>query len=102
MTNQKLKSIFHEYYTYLHNLNTGIQTKQLVEEDTKIFQDEIPPAMTRGHLLFMCSEAQKFVDEGRIEKAMRWLGFLQGVLWSDNEFSLDELKNHSRPDEETK
>jgi hypothetical protein len=30
------------------------------------------------------------------EKAMRWLGFIQGVLWMSGTFTLDELKEHSR------
>jgi len=51
-----------------------------------------------AHLRFMCIEAQKFIDEGRIEKAMRWLGFLQGVLWARGFYSLNDLKNHSRED----
>jgi hypothetical protein len=30
------------------------------------------------------------------EKAHRWLGFIQGVLWLSGVFTLDELKEHSR------
>jgi hypothetical protein len=30
------------------------------------------------------------------DKLMRWLGFLQGVLWCDGMYSLDELKAHNR------
>jgi hypothetical protein len=29
------------------------------------------------------------------EKAHRWLGFIQGVLWMAGVFTLDELKEHS-------
>lgn len=35
--------------------------------------------------------------EGRIEKAFRWLGFVQGCLWATGQYTLDELKNHNRP-----
>lgn len=31
-------------------------------------------------------------------KAFRWLGFLQGVLWSRAIFTLEELKSHNRSD----
>lgn len=34
----------------------------------------------------------------RREKRMRWLGFVQGVLYAIGDFSVDELKDHSRPD----
>lgn len=30
------------------------------------------------------------------EKAHRWLGFIQGVLWLCGVYTLDELKEHSR------
>lgn len=46
----------------------------------------------------MVPRLRALLDEGRIEKAMRWLGFMQGALWSIDIFSLDELKDHSRPD----
>ena len=46
------------------------------------------------HLRYMCDRAQDFVEEGRIEKAMR---FIQGVLFTESIFTLKELKNQSRP-----
>ena len=30
-----------------------------------------------------------------IEKYMRWLGFIQGVLWQRGWFTLEELKEHN-------
>lgn len=32
----------------------------------------------------------------RWEKLMRWLGFLQDILWHEAIFTLDELKSHNR------
>lgn len=49
------------------------------------------------HLLWAVTEVKSFVDEGRIEKAMRWLGFIQGVLWSNHQYSIDDLKDMNRP-----
>lgn len=50
------------------------------------------------HLLYMFREMRRFAAEGgQTEKLMRWLGFAQGVLWGAGEYSLDELKNHNRP-----
>lgn len=49
------------------------------------------------HVAYMCGESMTFVDEGKVPKAMRWLGFIQGVLWMSNLFSIDQLKEHSRP-----
>ncbi len=50
------------------------------------------------HLISMTPRLHALLDEGRIEKAMRWLGFMQGALWGMGLFTLDELKEHSRPE----
>jgi len=52
-----------------------------------------------GHLLYMCNSIPIFLEEGQREKAMRWLGFMQGVLWSRGGFTLDRLKNMNKPNE---
>lgn len=52
----------------------------------------------KRHVRAMIAEMQSMIVEGRTEKCMRWLGFIQGVLWTDGMFTLEELKNHSRPD----
>lgn len=36
--------------------------------------------------------------ESHREKIMRWYGFAQGALWALGIFTVDELKDHSRPD----
>lgn len=51
-----------------------------------------------AHCCGMLPKIEIFVHEGRIEKAMRWVGFVQACLWACGIYSLDELKNHSRPD----
>jgi hypothetical protein len=48
----------------------------------------------------MCGEIEAFVNEGRTDKAMRWLGFVQGVLWMAGVYSLHEMQNHNRPAED--
>ncbi len=50
------------------------------------------------HLLTMIPKMRVFVTEGKIDKVFRWLGFLQGVLWSTHFYTLDELKEHNRED----
>ena len=41
---------------------------------------------------------EKFLKEGRREKVMRHLGFIQGCLLSTGHLTIDDLKNHNRPD----
>lgn len=49
------------------------------------------------HASWMLPEAIKLVEERRLGKAMRWLGFVQGVLWSTWRCTIDELKNMNKP-----
>jgi hypothetical protein len=49
------------------------------------------------HVLWMCFETATFVHQDRMDKAFRWLGFIQGVLWCTDVFSIDEMKSHNRP-----
>jgi hypothetical protein len=41
----------------------------------------------------------RFPPDGSENKAMRWLGFMQGVLYTTGRFTLEELKAHSRDKE---
>ena len=58
-----------------------------------------------NHLLWMCEETRKFLargedwshpTQGNVEKAMRWLGFIQGGLWAGGIYSIEDMKNHNR------
>lgn len=59
------------------------------------------------HLRYMCNRVEEMLvlvdqmDEacedftGVLEKVYRWLGFIQGVLWSQGDFSINELREHN-------
>jgi hypothetical protein len=55
-------------------------------------------AMLR-HALWMCGEGKLLALQGRTEKAMRWLGFVQGVMWATLHVSIDEMKHINMPEE---
>jgi hypothetical protein len=52
------------------------------------------------HALWMTNAILESLESGDMSesdgKVFRWLGFLQGVLWSQAIFSLEELKKHNR------
>lgn len=50
-----------------------------------------------SHVAWMVEEAKKLANQGKIEKANRWLGFIQGFLWAKKFFTIEELKDHNRP-----
>jgi len=50
-----------------------------------------------AHCHALMDEMEQFVAEGRLEKAFRWLGFVQGCLWSCRVYTVDQLKRHNMP-----
>lgn len=68
----------------------------LVAVDIKVVPR--PPSVNRqaSHLRYMIAEIKKW-DASRIEKAFRWLGFIQGAMWSQNICGIEELKEMNRP-----
>lgn len=49
------------------------------------------------HARFMCGEIKRLVvEEQKLDKAQRWLGFLQGILWTHGIYSIEDMRNHNR------
>lgn len=44
------------------------------------------------HLAWMLDQAMVFYAEGRIQKANRWLGFVQGSMHADGYATVEQLK----------
>lgn len=63
-----------------------------------------PEAVNTGdqirHLKWMVGQSIGFVQEGRIDKAMRWLGFIQGALWAMHLVTIEESKRANMPEGE--
>lgn len=52
-----------------------------------------------SHLLWLSREGLQLIEDDRREKAMRWLGFIQGALWNMELVTVKELKDMNRPDD---
>ena len=50
-----------------------------------------------AHCHGMLDKMEIFIQEGRMDKVFRWLGFIQGCLWRIGVYTVEEMKNHSRP-----
>ncbi len=58
-----------------------------------------------AHVKAMLPLMEDFLKEARREKFMRWLGFVQGWLWSYGLFGINEMGKHNKfgplsPDED--
>lgn len=49
------------------------------------------------HCLDMIPQMRQFLKEGRREKVFRWLGFIQGVLWCEGVYTIEQMKDHNKP-----
>jgi len=81
-------TIYREYF-----IKKGIEPADFSHIDKLKSYEEILP-----HCYGMLGKMEKFILEGRMEKAFRWLGFVQGCLWSLGQYSLEDLRNNNRPD----
>lgn len=91
MTKDKVRAVIGSYRCYFES--RGISAIAMPED--------MPPR-TREDVLQHChamlDKLEEFVNENRLDKAFRWLGFIQGCLWTHAVYTLDELKDHNRPD----
>ena len=78
------------------------QIKEIAQRyDNKLFPlagviNEAKGGSKFQHIRWMCQQIPIMVDAGQIEKANRWLGFIQGTLWTTNMYSIEEMRNHNR------
>lgn len=55
-----------------------------------------PKFDTLNHALWMCEQCRIFLRGGRLAKAYRWIGTIQGILLMNGVFSIMELKDQNR------
>lgn len=86
MTSQQIKDVADKYIV------------ELDKEGFKAVHNLAGNISELGHAAWMCSQIKIFVDEGDLDKANRWLGFVQGVLWTQGFYSIFEMRDHNRSD----
>lgn len=94
MNAEKVASVFQGYVRELNE--KGCFGRRL--EDNKILFKHLKRRVVLNHLAWMCKKGILLAEEGSLDKAFRWLGFVQGVLWALSIYPIHDLKNHNRPD----
>ncbi len=85
MTNEKLSEVLEFYYDELDKYEVLYHQHTEPTNSVEVLQ----------HVKWMTITAQNFIPD-HVDKAMRWLGFIQGVLFSLGFFTIEELREHSR------
>lgn len=93
MTDEKLLAIIRDYEDSLNIRFKGIKP---AEKKFLAYQGLLPDHV--AHIKSMFPRMREIIAEGRREKAMRWLGFIQGWLWAQGIYSVDELGKHNMPE----
>jgi len=89
MTPDKVREVIEIYRALFEKL--GIEKIDYPHEEIVDLPSDI-----LGHCYGMLDRMLSFIEEGRMEKVFRWLGFIQGCLWSTKTYVLEDLKNHNR------
>lgn len=90
----KIISVFTQYRETLKGF--GIEAHEIKDNDS--LASRFSGEEKLAHLAWMCARSIEFASTGGVDKAFRWLGFVQGVLWMSNIYTINELRDHSRPD----
>ena len=92
MTKEQTKKVFGFYVKILKDLGyEPVNYKKFPE----FSDDEDQSRVVLNHTLWMCEEAAGIADQD-MDKAYRWLGFVQGALWSYGIFSIDDMREHNQ------
>jgi hypothetical protein len=99
----------------------AMMTDKKCREVLDTYEREIPEFQKRyrrthetelDHVLKMIPQMREMLDEIEYrdlkmlphdphrEKFMRWLGFMQGVMYAEGVYTIDQMKQHNRPDDE--
>jgi hypothetical protein len=89
MDAQKTRQVIALYREYFEQ--RGVAKRS--QPHDKIIND---PLCQFEHCHWMLDTMDEFVNQGELEKAFRWLGFVQGVLWSQGVCRLDQLREHNK------
>lgn len=86
MTNQQMKDLCERYIAHFSELGYLPHENQNASNSRERI----------GHALWMCTQIPDIIWRNLVPKANRWLGFVQGVLWTDGGFSIDQMKEDNR------
>jgi hypothetical protein len=89
MTEEKIEAALATY----EKLFQQLRIKKRDYPHDKLLMDKVAGL---GHCYGMIGQMRIFLKDGRLAKVQRWLGFIQGCVWSQGLLSVNDLKEHNR------
>lgn len=94
MTDQQILDLLNEYEGTLRAL--GYQEIEADHEiNLQVYWQDVKKTSLQ-HVLSMIPVLRSFLAAGKMEKVMRWLGFIQGIFWMNGLHTLNALRSHNR------
>ena len=76
---------------------TKDKAREVIKKYRKLFDTLRENDHSWEHLHWMTYQMEDMLfEEDNMEKVMRWLGFLQGVLFCKGVYTIEQLKEHNR------
>lgn len=98
MEMKRVEEVAGQYYAILTSaLGDDVEAKRLPIAVLGVNINLMDRLDSLGHMAWMCVELKTMANDGRTEKAMRWLGFLQGALWMCGLRTIEQLKYDNMP-----
>ena len=92
MTKEKVLEVVELYRKMFKLITVGkADFPEYAHVDSEVLGDAL------NHCNGMLDKIERFVEKDRMEKAFRWLGFIQGFLWSSKLCSIDEMREQNKP-----
>ena len=99
MTSEKLKQIIEKYRENFYSSEKKNPTDSAFapmsyatnEHVENIYANAKIGVNIVNQVLWMCDQVDEMLLEDKTDKAMRWLGFIQGVLWTTGIRTIDAL-----------
>jgi hypothetical protein len=70
-------------------------TAKKVDENT--FAEHLTDREKKEHAIWVCDQIIHFVEQNQRDLAIMWYGFLQAMMWLEDEYTIEELRQDNVP-----
>ena len=65
--------------------------------DENVYVSTLHPADLKQHAIWVCDQILHFVEQNQRDLVLIWYGFLQAMMWLEDEYTIEELRQDNVP-----
>jgi hypothetical protein len=65
--------------------------------DENAYATSASPADLKRHAVWICEQVIHLIEDNQRELAIMWYGFLQAMMWLEDDRTIEELRQHNVP-----